>query len=119
MRRHACARPYGSGCRPGTSPWRPTDEHRDIPSASGDCLLVTSNDGKRLLVDAGLPEAYDAYIAKPLSKLRDAGQRIDVAYVSHIDRDHIGGILRLLEDSVKWRAYDHMQAHGGGLKKPV
>ncbi len=90
-----------------------------FPSASGDCLLLTSNDGKRLLVDAGLPKAYDAFIAAPLSKLRSAGERIDVAYVSHIDRDHIGGILRLLEDAVKWRAFDHMQAHGGGLKKPT
>ena len=38
-----------------------------FPSASGDCVLVTSSDGKRLLADAGLPEAYDDFIASPLA----------------------------------------------------
>lgn len=90
-----------------------------FPSASGDCLLLTSSDGKRLLADAGLPEAYDAFIAAPLSKLRDANQRIDVAYVSHIDRDHIGGILKLFDDEMKWRAFDHLRAKGGRLKQPA
>jgi beta-lactamase superfamily II metal-dependent hydrolase len=89
-----------------------------FPSASGDCLLVTSSDGRRLLADAGLPDAYEEFIAKPLSKLRDAGNAIDVAYVSHIDRDHIGGVLRLLDHEVKWRAFEHSQAHGGRLREP-
>ena len=89
-----------------------------FPSASGDCVLVTSADGKRLLADAGLPDAYDTYIAAPLSQLRTAGEVIDVAYVSHIDRDHIGGILRLLDHEVQWRAFDHAQAQGGRLRAP-
>jgi len=33
-----------------------------FPSASGDCVLLTSKDGKRLLADAGLPKAYDDFI---------------------------------------------------------
>lgn len=89
-----------------------------FPSASGDCLLLTSSDDRRLLADAGLPEAYDAFIAGPLSKLREDGKRIDIAYVSHIDRDHIGGILKLLDDEVKWRAYDHLKAKGSRLRAP-
>lgn len=89
-----------------------------FPSASGDCVLVTSADGKRLLADAGLPDAYEAYIADPLAKLREAGEVIDVAYVSHIDRDHIGGILRLLDHEVAWRAYAHSQGSGGRLRQP-
>ncbi|HEX8573671.1 MAG TPA: MBL fold metallo-hydrolase [Allosphingosinicella sp.] len=90
-----------------------------FPSASGDCLLLTSSDrSKRLLADAGLPEAYDEFIAGPLSKLRDSGKEIDVAYVSHIDRDHIGGILKLLDDEVKWRAFEHLKSKGGRMKPP-
>ncbi|TDW68997.1 hypothetical protein EDF57_101891 [Novosphingobium sp. PhB55] len=89
-----------------------------FPSASGDCLLVTSADGRRLLADGGMPDAYTNFIAKPLSKLRDAGESIDVAYISHIDQDHIGGMLRLLSDEAAWRAYGHAQAHGGRLGKP-
>ncbi|MGH7948069.1 MAG: hypothetical protein ACREQF_02445, partial [Candidatus Binataceae bacterium] len=80
--------------------------------------LLTSSDDKRLLADAGMPEAYDEFIASPLSDLRAARTAIDVAYVSHIDRDHIGGILRLLDHEVEWRAYEHSQANGGRLRKP-
>ncbi|EHS51272.1 hypothetical protein PDO_1994 [Rhizobium sp. PDO1-076] len=89
-----------------------------FPSASGDCVLLTSSDDKRLLADAGLPKAFDDFIASPLAKLRTAGKAIDVAYVSHIDQDHIGGMLKLLSDEVAWRAYDHAQANGGRLGKP-
>ena len=89
-----------------------------FPSASGDCLLLTSNDGKRLLADAGLPKAYDEHIAAPLSKLRDESKPLDVVYVSHIDRDHIGGVLRLLEDEVKWRAFAHMSTLNPRLRPP-
>lgn len=90
-----------------------------FPSASGDCVLVTSGDGRhRLLADAGLPDAYDAFIAAPLAKLREAGEAIDVAYVSHIDRDHIGGILRLLDDEVAWRAFEVSQRSGGRRREP-
>lgn len=88
-----------------------------FPGASGDCVLVTSSDGRRLLADAGMPKAYDAFIAEPLAKLRDNGE-IDVAYISHVDQDHIGGVLRMLDDEVKWRAFEHSQANGGRLREP-
>lgn len=90
-----------------------------FPSASGDCLLITSRDGKRLLADAGLPDAYDTFIAASLSTLRANNHPIDVVYVSHVDRDHIGGVLRLLDHEVKWRAFDYAQANNGRLKKPA
>lgn len=85
-----------------------------FPSASGDCVLVTSSDGKRILADAGLPDAYDKFIASALSRL----SLIDVAYVSHIDRDHIGGILRLLDHEVEWRAFEVSQQRGGRMRQP-
>jgi beta-lactamase superfamily II metal-dependent hydrolase len=89
-----------------------------FPSLSGDCLLITSRDDKRILADAGLPAAYSGHIAAPLSRLRKTGKAIDLAYVSHIDRDHIGGILRLLDDEMAWRVHDHMQKKGKSFKKP-
>ena len=89
-----------------------------FPSASGDCVLVTSRDGKRLLSDAGLPDAYEAFIAQPLADLRAQNKTIDVAYVSHIDRDHIGGILRMLDHEVKWRVFDHMKKKNKKFKQP-
>jgi len=89
-----------------------------FPSASGDCILVTSKDGKRLLADAGLPKAYDDFIASPLAALRKQNVAIDVAYVSHIDRDHIGGILRMLDHETKWRVFEHMKKKKKAFKEP-
>ncbi len=88
-----------------------------FPSASGDCVLVTSSDDKRLLCDAGLPAAYEDFIAEPLAELRRQQKAIDVAYVSHIDRDHIGGVLRMLDHEVKWRVFEHMQSKGRTFRK--
>lgn len=87
-------------------------------SASGDCVLVTTADGKRLLADAGLPDAYEQFVAGPLAELRTANKQIDVAYVSHIDRDHIGGILRMLDHELKWRAFDFSRQGGSRMLQP-
>src|SRR5687767_1161439 len=89
-----------------------------FPSASGDCLLITSHDDRRLLADAGLPEAFEDFIASPLAELRTKQKAIDVAYISHIDRDHIGGVLRMLDHEVKWRVFEHMQSRNRRFKQP-
>lgn len=75
-------------------------------AAKGDCLLLTTDDGNRLLVDGGMDEAYRDHVAPAMGKLRERGKRIDLLYVSHIDDDHIGGVLRLLNDEVAWRVFD-------------
>lgn len=89
-----------------------------FPSASGDCVLITSSDDKRLLADAGLPAAFDEFISSPLAELRTQNKAIDVAYISHIDRDHVGGVLRLLDHEVKWRVFEHMQGINPRFKQP-
>jgi beta-lactamase superfamily II metal-dependent hydrolase len=81
-------------------------------SAQGDCLLLTGADGKRILVDGGMAGAYSEHVAPALGKLQAAGKEIDVAYVSHIDDDHIGGILRMLDDLAKWIVFDHHRKRG-------
>ena len=41
-----------------------------------------------------------------LALLHPADQ-IDVVYVSHIDQDHISGVLQLLEDLLEWKVFEH------------
>ncbi len=82
-------------------------------SGKGDCLLLSNHASTtRVLVDGGMPDAYRAHVAPALGALRRAGKSIDVAYVSHIDQDHIGGMLRLLDDEVEWRVHDYQRQHG-------
>lgn len=86
----------------------------------GDCLLLTSRDGRNLLVDGGMPAAYRQHVAPNLSALARAGQELDLVYVSHTDRDHIGGILNLMDDTLAWRVYDYQVRSGNtGFPRPA
>lgn len=89
-------------------------------AGSGDCLLITSTDRTtRILADAGLPDAYSNHIAAPLSQLRKKDQALDVLYVSHIDQDHIGGVVGILDAEVAWQVYDRMRENDQPWKKPT
>ncbi|HZI18043.1 MAG TPA: MBL fold metallo-hydrolase [Pyrinomonadaceae bacterium] len=81
-------------------------------SDKGDCLLLTGDDGKRVLVDGGMRASYSEHVAPALGRLRDEGADLDVVYVSHIDQDHISGVLQLMDDEVEWRVHD-FQVRGG------
>jgi beta-lactamase superfamily II metal-dependent hydrolase len=93
-------------------------EIKIIQSGKGDCLLI--NSGKtNILVDGGVSDAYSKYAAPELSKLQKQGVIIDMACVSHIDDDHIGGFLKMIEDLVAWRVYDYQKKNGNTkAKKP-
>ena len=77
-------------------------------AADGDCFLVTSTGApvRRILVDGGRKASYEANTRTMLGQLRENGDTLDVVCVSHIDDDHISGILRLVEDEVEWRAFE-------------
>lgn len=89
-------------------------------SGKGDCLLLAdSRDTTRILVDGGMPDAYSDHAAAGLSELRKKKKKdIDLVYISHIDQDHIGGILRMLDDEVRWRVHEH-QVKKGNRTHPV
>lgn len=81
-------------------------------SHKGDCVLLTSKDGRRILCDGGMSTAMTDFVAPVLARLRKDNKKIDVAYVSHIDQDHISGVLRLLRDEVDWRVYEYQKSKG-------
>jgi Metallo-beta-lactamase superfamily len=75
------------------------------PSDKGDCFLVESADGRRLLVDGGMRGSYTDHVAGELGRLAEQGQVLDLVCISHIDQDHISGILQLLDDHVAWKVH--------------
>jgi hypothetical protein len=87
-------------------------------SDKGDCLLTTSHDGKHILADGGMRASYRAHVAPLLSKLHDDGDSLDLVYVSHIDQDHISGILEMMDDLVDWRVHEYQLAQGNRGHRP-
>ena len=87
-------------------------------SDKGDCLLLTGADGRMVLVDGGMRASYSMHVAPALGKLRDAGQIVDAVYVSHIDQDHISGVLQMMDDEVEWRIHDFQKTAGNTTHKP-
>lgn len=91
---------------------------RIFQSAKGDCLLLEGSDGTHLLCDGGMRDSMQNVVRKELGKLRTQGTKLDYVYVSHIDQDHIAGVLALLQDELEWRLYEHHKANGTLKPKP-
>jgi beta-lactamase superfamily II metal-dependent hydrolase len=73
-----------------------------LPARQGDAVLVSWGDGTGpthwLLVDGGPVIAYDAVSAR-LAELAAAGGRLDLLVLSHVDRDHVEGLVLLTNDA--------------------
>jgi len=81
-------------------------------AGKGDCLLLTGRDGTNVLIDGGMRDAYQTHVAPALGRLADEDKRLDLVYLSHIDRDHISGVLQLLDDTLDWRVFDFQRGRG-------
>jgi hypothetical protein len=90
---------------------------RVFDASDGDCLLLSSAGNKpvHVLVDGGRTKSFVAHTRKLLAEL----DKLDVAMVSHIDDDHITGVLRLAEDEVAWRAFEFHKTIVVKPKKPA
>jgi beta-lactamase superfamily II metal-dependent hydrolase len=87
-------------------------------SDKGDCMLLEANSGELMLCDGGMGPSMRNHVRTELGELRVAGRPLEYAYISHIDNDHISGVLQLLEDEVEWRVYDHHQTTDDPVNKP-
>jgi hypothetical protein len=81
-----------------------------LPAQQGDALWIEygSEDAPtRILVDAGTPPTYKAVKAKVL-ELAPEDRRFELLVVTHIDTDHIGGVLKLLGDRSLGLSFDEV-----------
>ncbi|HVG34289.1 MAG TPA: hypothetical protein VM911_14560 [Pyrinomonadaceae bacterium] len=91
-------------------------------SDKGDCVLVSTNgsDGPfNMLVDGGMSDSYTQHVSPTLNEMQKNEEKLNLVYVSHIDQDHISGILQLFEDMMRWRVFDFQKgANGVKAKEP-
>lgn len=95
-----------------------------LPALHGDCLLVEYGDARRtrrLLIDGGPIGAYGA-LDQRLAQLPAGNRRFELMVLSHVDTDHIDGLVRLFANPRPWpfvvgdvwfNGWRHLeQAHG-------
>jgi beta-lactamase superfamily II metal-dependent hydrolase len=90
-------------------------------SGDGDCLLLTSGDGHHALIDGGRRGTYREHTEPTLAAMSVAGTPLDMVVVSHIDADHISGILELLHAVAAWEVFDFQTSEAGNttLREPA
>jgi hypothetical protein len=88
-----------------------------LPAKAGDCLILHCGDAgepKLILIDGGPAGVWQSSLKDRLLEIRDQNGLqeedalvIDLVVVSHVDDDHINGIIRLLE-FIQERLKDHL-----------
>lgn len=71
-----------------------------LPAADGDCLVLSwGEEGSlsHMVVDGGRAGTYQ-HLRKRLAKIAEAGDRLALYVLTHIDADHIEGALAFLRD---------------------
>lgn len=65
------------------------------PAGNGDAFLLSAA-GSNVLVDGGYARTFDEYIQSDLLEIAVRDERLDLVIASHIDADHISGLIRFL-----------------------
>jgi beta-lactamase superfamily II metal-dependent hydrolase len=82
-----------------------------LPANNGDAIHINFTDGegkiRNVLIDGGMPQTYFGYdkrgksidgaLKKLISDLRKDNQRFDLIILTHVDQDHVGGLVRWME----------------------
>ena len=94
---------------------------RVFQSDKGDCLLLEAATGELVLCDGGIGKSMKERVRAELGQLHVQGREIEYVYVSHVDNDHINGVLELLGDAWNWKQFDSGQADSEpeGPRPPV
>jgi len=81
-----------------------------LPAGHGDCIWIEYGNPDtpwRMLLDGGATGTYRRSLLPKLDALRKKEREFELLVVTHIDGDHISGILELLEDKdIGFRAKD-------------
>lgn len=74
---------------------------RVVQAEFGDCFILeygTTTHPRYMLIDGGPGGIYKTHLRGELSRIAQAGHRLQAAIVSHVDNDHIIGMLEFLAE---------------------
>ena len=72
-----------------------------IPAEYGDAILISITDSQdiHILIDGGTKETYEEFIKQEMSEIKRNGQKLNLLICTHMDYDHIGGLVQLLKNT--------------------
>jgi beta-lactamase superfamily II metal-dependent hydrolase len=90
-----------------------------LPALNGDCILVEYLPAHFILIDGGYVDTYQKFLLPRLKEIAAQGGTLDLMVVTHIDSDHISGVVKLLEEdevpvpigSIWYNGYRHVQSY--------
>lgn len=87
-----------------------------LPALHGDCIWIeygNRSNPNRILIDGGPIGAYEALDAR-INKLRPGNRKIELTIITHVDADHIEGVIRLIAE--KYNSLDFHKIWFNGWK---
>lgn len=70
-----------------------------IPAEYGDCLIISIGEKKfNILIDGGTSKTYHKYLKTEIKNIRNSQQKINLMVCTHMDNDHIGGLIQVLNN---------------------
>src|SRR5690606_34005704 len=103
-----------------------------FPANNGDSFLIETENGSVILIDGGYVTTYREYIKPKLLELSKANKILSHLIVTHIDGDHISGVIKFIEENKQneiikveniWHnSYSHLKSIEDGLTfkgKPI
>jgi beta-lactamase superfamily II metal-dependent hydrolase len=72
-----------------------------IQAEYGDCFIIEygiPSDPSYALIDGGPENIYNNHLRSKLQKIKDSGGNLDLVIVSHVDNDHVIGLLDLMAE---------------------
>ncbi|HID87872.1 MAG TPA: hypothetical protein EYP55_10935, partial [Anaerolineae bacterium] len=72
-----------------------------VQAEHGDCLMLEydrPSNPRYILIDGGPATIYEEHLRGKLLEIRASGGRLDLAAASHVDDDHIRGLLDLMTE---------------------
>ena len=71
-----------------------------LPAGYGDCILLSlgEHDKYNILIDGGVAGTYSKRIGKELEQIRKKGEKINLMICTHMDNDHIAGLVEVLKN---------------------
>jgi beta-lactamase superfamily II metal-dependent hydrolase len=83
-----------------------------LPAAHGDCLWIEyGNPVRRVLIDGGPYNTY-RYLRSKIESLPEDERHFELLLVTHVDADHIEGVLRLLQEPALHVTFDDVWFNG-------